>query len=64
MERHGAVPWRFTSADYRRATGGKELTGQPVAATWDVGLEPAMSEARRAVHEEQVLDELLADLAS
>ena len=64
MERHGAVPWRFTTADYRRAAGGKELTGQPVAATWDVGLETAMSEARRAVHEEQVLDELLADLAS
>ena len=63
FERHGAVPWRFTAADYRRTTGGTELTGRPVAATWDPDLAPAMRAAGRAVHEEQVIDDLLADLA-
>lgn len=64
MERHGAVPWRYTAADYRKIGGGTELTGDPVAAVWDPELETAMSEAGRAVHEEQVMDELLCDLSS
>lgn len=64
VARHGAVPWRFTAADYRKIRGGTELVGDPVAAAWDPELETAMSEARRAVHEEQVIDDLLADLGS
>ena len=61
--RHGAVPWRFSSADYRTARGGRPLQGQPVAALWDPDLQATMLEAGRAVHEEEVLDLLLIDLA-
>ncbi len=61
--RHGAVPWRFSSADYRTARGGRPLHGQPVAALWDPDLQATMLEAGRAVHEEEVLDLLLIDLA-
>lgn len=63
MRRHGAVPWRFSSREYRAARGGRPLEGTPVAALWDADLEAAMIEAGRAVHEEEVLDTLLADLA-
>ncbi len=63
MHRHGALPWRFKVADYQAAPGGTALTGTPVVAAWDPELEPALRAAGRAVHEEQVLDLLLADLA-
>ena len=63
MRRHGAAPWRFSSADYRTARGGRPLHGDPVAAAWDRDLQPAMLEMGRAVHEEEVLDVLLGDLA-
>lgn len=62
MERHGASAWRFDSTAYRATRGGQALTGQPVAASWDPNLEVAMLEAGRAVHEEQVIDDLLEDL--
>jgi uncharacterized protein (TIGR02679 family) len=64
MRRHGATPWRFSSVDYRAARGGRALDGDPVAATWDPDLERAMREVGRAVHEEEVLDLLMADLAA
>jgi uncharacterized protein (TIGR02679 family) len=63
MRRHGAVPWRFSSADYRAARGGRSLRGEPVAALWDPDLQATMLEAGRTVHEEEVLDLLLIDLA-
>ena len=63
MRRHGAVPWRFSSVDYRAAEGGRALHGEPVAALWDPDLEATMLETGRVVHEEQVLDLLLIDLA-
>jgi uncharacterized protein (TIGR02679 family) len=63
MRRHGAAPWRFSSADYRSARGGRPLHGDPVAAAWDPDLQTAMLEVGRAVHEEEVLDVLLGDLA-
>ena len=66
MERHGAVPWRFGTASYRRAVQGgkrgKKLEGRPVEASWDGELASAMRELGRAVHEEEVLEDLLADL--
>lgn len=62
--RHGAVPWRFSTADYRAARGGRPLEGPPVAAAWDAHLAEAMVEMRRAVHEEEVLDVLMRDLAA
>lgn len=62
VRRYRAAPWRFSSEDYRAARGGRELHGVPGAATWDPSLEAAMIETGRAVHEEQVVDMLLADL--
>jgi Protein of unknown function C-terminus (DUF2399) len=35
-----------------------------VAAVWDPGLRAAMVAGRRAVHEEEVLDLLLGDIAT
>ena len=64
MRRHGAVPWRFSTADYRAARGGRPLEGQSVAAAWDAQLAAAMVDTGRAVHEEEVLDVLLRDLAA
>ncbi len=64
VRRHGAAPWRFSGADYRAARGGRALHGDSVAAAWDPQLEPAMIEVGRAVHEEEVLDLLLEDLAA
>jgi uncharacterized protein (TIGR02679 family) len=64
MRRHGAAPWRFFSADYRTARDGRPLRGDPVAAVWDPDLQTAMLDVGRAVHEEEVLDLLLGDLAS
>jgi hypothetical protein len=63
MRRHGAVPWRFSGDDYRVAEGGRGLQGNPVAAAWDADLAAAMVDRGRAVHEEEVLDLLLRDLA-
>lgn len=64
IERFFAWPWRMSARDYESAAaGGSELRGEPVAARWDAKLEPAMRRQGRAVHEEQVLGELLADLA-
>ena len=60
---HGAQPWRFGAADYRMTVGGTPLHGRPVAALWDEDLAPAMQSAGRAVHEELVIDTLVADLA-
>ena len=62
----GAAPWRLTAADYLAALPagtGVPLTGGEVATPWDPLLQTALSEHGRAVHEEGVLDVLLADLA-
>lgn len=61
----GAAPWRFGASDYRAAApeASLPLSGRTVRATWDPALAPAMEEAGVAVHEEQVLDRLLDDLA-
>ncbi len=64
--RFGAVPWRFTAADYRRAVStaapAQPLSGSPVDAVWDAGLTRVMRETGRAVSEEQLLDVLIGDL--
>ena len=59
-------PWRFDTAAYRAAvaTGpGRALTGAGTEAVWDSGLGAAMREAGRAVEEERVVDDLVADLS-
>jgi uncharacterized protein (TIGR02679 family) len=64
----GAVPWRLSAADYRRAVAGLDahhavtLTGNPVPTPWDPALAGAMSRRGLAVHEESMLSDLLADL--
>ncbi len=66
MREHGARPWRMSAADYLAAddTKGVELRGAPVAASWDLGLAEAMTSRGFAVHEEQVIGTLLADLTA
>jgi uncharacterized protein (TIGR02679 family) len=61
---HAARAWRYTAADYAAAPAGRPLSGVPLAADWDPELAPAMRARDAAVHEEAVLDDLLADLAA
>lgn len=64
LSRHKAEPWRMSANDYRTfAIHSLALSGLPVAATWDSNLMPAMHELGRAIHEEQVTETLIADLA-
>jgi uncharacterized protein (TIGR02679 family) len=61
----GVHPWRLTAADYRAALpagAGVPLTGAEIPTPWDPPLQDALREHARAVHEEAVLDVLLADL--
>jgi uncharacterized protein (TIGR02679 family) len=62
--RHAALPWRMGVTDYRSAPKGVALEGAPATANWDDQLGAAMQAAGRAVHEEQVMDLLLQDLAT
>src|SRR5262249_10222174 len=61
--RPGFRPWRFSAADYCRASGSLPLTGAPTEASWDPDLRRAMVEAGRSIHEEQLLETLLPDLS-
>jgi uncharacterized protein (TIGR02679 family) len=64
----GVQPWRMGAADYRAAVtqlpeGSRlPLAGSPAATGWDPALAEAMRRAQVAVHEESLLDVLLADL--
>jgi uncharacterized protein (TIGR02679 family) len=64
-----AQPWRLGCADYyeavERLPAGRRLmlTGRAETTPWDSGLSPAMIAANVAVHEEAIVDLLLADLA-
>jgi len=66
MRSFAAVPWRFGAADYRAAASGleRELSGRRVEASWDPALAEALAERGTAVHEEAVVESLLADLAA
>jgi uncharacterized protein (TIGR02679 family) len=67
----GCRSWHFAADDYlaalaRLATMVDDLPrlgDSPIMASWDVVLTDEMKRARRAIHEELVLDELLSDLA-
>lgn len=61
IQRRGVQPWRMSAADYLAAPAGGPLTGREVATPWDPALEAAMRERGSAVHEEQLVDVLLAD---
>jgi uncharacterized protein (TIGR02679 family) len=64
-----AQPWRFGHEDYAeavdhlRADRRLALTGRVEATPWDQELSPAMTAANVAVHEEAIVDLLLADLS-
>jgi uncharacterized protein (TIGR02679 family) len=62
----GALPWRFSAQDYRAATGvpGLPLSGRRVTADWDETLADAMLERGVAIHEESLVEWLLADCSS
>jgi uncharacterized protein (TIGR02679 family) len=66
IDRHGARAWRMNARDYLAGAGADgpcvALAGDPVATPWDPGLREAMRETERAVYEESVCDQLLADL--
>jgi uncharacterized protein (TIGR02679 family) len=65
IQRLGAHPWRFATADYRAAPAtGKPLAGTPVPAPWDPALTEAMQVRGEAVEEECVLEDLIGDLRS
>jgi len=61
VERRAVEPWRMSAADYLAAPGGGALTGREAATQWDPALAAAMRERGVAVHEEQVVDVLLAE---
>jgi uncharacterized protein (TIGR02679 family) len=62
-----ARPWRAGAVDYERALAAKrstvDLAGPPIDARWDTDLRQVMSRHSLAVLEEQVLGDLLGDLA-
>ncbi len=66
LHRYAGRPWRMDAGDYLAAAGpsgaGVELVGGPVDTPWDPGLRAAMHMAGRAVYEETVAGQLLADL--
>jgi uncharacterized protein (TIGR02679 family) len=64
LREYGAEPWRMSALDYRAARPGKPLGDRPVEPTWDCALQEAMLTTNRAVHEEQAMEALLADLSS
>jgi uncharacterized protein (TIGR02679 family) len=66
IDRHGARPWRMTARDYLsgvKASGTTvALKGEAVPTPWEPELGEAMRVAGRAIYEEAVADQLLADL--
>jgi hypothetical protein len=64
----GVRPWRLSVGDYRAAVADLDvdhavtLTGNPMPTPWDPALTVAMSAQGLAVHEEFILDHLVADL--
>ncbi|GII62124.1 hypothetical protein Skr01_22090 [Sphaerisporangium krabiense] len=67
MERHGARPWRMSAADFlaglRHEGDEVPLTGRRHDTPWDPALAEAMERHGRAVYEESVAENLIADLA-
>lgn len=61
------MPWRFGEASYLAAIYERPTVAlpAPVGATpWDPRLADAMNEHRLGVHEEALVESLLADLVS
>lgn len=62
----GSDLWRMTTQDYLRTTTSDAtrlpLIGAPIPTPWEPELSSTMARVRMVVHEEAVLDDLLADL--
>jgi hypothetical protein len=67
IDRHGARAWRMNASDYVSGAGATgsyvALSGDPAGTPWDPELGEMMRRTGRAVYEETVTDQLLADLA-
>jgi hypothetical protein len=61
---HEVEPWQFGRRDYLAAVVRPSLAlgGNVTATPWDAALAPTMNDTGLAVHEECLLDVLLADL--
>ncbi|WP_428266234.1 TIGR02679 family protein [Haliangium sp.] len=63
-----STPWQFDTRAYRDASAALSesvpLKGEPVEARWDPSLRAALEAVGSAVFEEQVIDQLIADLGS
>ena len=67
MVAYGAVPWRMGADAYAAALASGEselLRGSPAPSPWDLELAAHMARTGRAVMEERVIPQLLADLES
>ncbi len=65
IDRHGARPWRMTASDYLsgvKAGIPVALKGDPVPTPWEPELCETMRATGRAIYEETVAGQLLADL--
>jgi len=64
VDRFGATPWRMGREEYEAAaaSAGRPLGAAPPEASWDPQLTTAIVSRGRAVHEEQLLDELVHEL--
>jgi len=67
IDRHGARPWRMTAGDYLSGVKAGDtavaLAGDPVPTPWEPELCETMRTTGRAIYEETVADQLLADLS-
>jgi uncharacterized protein (TIGR02679 family) len=68
IDRHGARPWRMTAGDYLSGVKAGDtavaLKGEPVPTPWEPELRETMRATGRAIYEETVTDQLLADLSA
>jgi uncharacterized protein (TIGR02679 family) len=66
IDRHGCRPWRMTADDYlsgvKTSDTSVALRGEPVPTPWEPELRETMRATGRAIYEETVADQLLADL--
>jgi Protein of unknown function C-terminus (DUF2399) len=67
IDRHGGRPWRMTAGDYLAGVQASDspvgLKGEPVPTPWEPGLYETMRTTGRAIYEETIADQLLADLS-
>ena len=64
-ELFGFEPWRYSASDLDESAHvpGTDLKGSPVDARWDAAIRPALERRGSRLEEEQVIDQLLADLS-